>query len=304
MNQAEKIETVMQRITQAYAGTTDAFIAVQKLVSNLISFIDGPGDEGKLINSIDILIDDEGDFYDGIDDVLDYPGMDFCQKHFLIAQPETIPPELLALYTPSIITEDVIAAVVGPTYTKTSERLQDLEEEDLQEEKTTTARFFEESQILPGPTDPQHGNSANVKSQLLQGIKILPALPDLQQPTKGEVTCQKTVRRAAARQEVAQQEIAHQKIAHLKLKYQDATIPLGKGTYAPTKSRTKPRCDCQSGQGSRKNRSLQKANRQETPRQDEAHHEATRQEAAHRKKTVRQDNKKHDKNKTARQKVA
>ena len=303
----------MQLISKVYAGTTDAFIAVRKTVSNLKSFIN---DEGELIDIIDTLINDEGILCDGIDDVLNYPGIYFCEKYWLTAQPETIPPKLLALYTPSIITEDVITAVVGPTHTKTSKRVQDVEEEDLQEEKTTTACFFKESQNLPAPTDPQHGNSANVKLQIFQGIKIPPALPDLQQlkrhsadiavtsSTKGEATCQETVCHAVAHQEVAQEEAAHRKNAHLKLKYHDATVPLGKVTHAPTRSRTKPQSGCRGGQGGRKNRSCQKANRQEMLRQDEGCHKATRQEAAHQKKTVRQDNKKHDKNEIARQKVA
>ena len=255
MDKVEKIEIVMQLITQVYAGTPDAFIAVQKTVSNLASYIN---DEGDLIDIIKVLVNDEGKLIHGdiLDDVLDYPGLDFCQKYYLLSQPKRISPELLAQYTPSIITEDVIAAMVGPTHTKTSERVQDLEEEDWQEETTTTAWIFEESQILPASTDPQHGISTNVKSQLLQGIKIPPAFPDPQQPkrhnadiaatscTKGEATCQKTVRRAAARQADAQRETAHQKNTHLKLKYQDATVPWGKGTHAPTKSWTKPWRGC------------------------------------------------------------
>ena len=222
--------------------------------------------------------------------MLDYPGLDFCQKHYLLSQPDIIPLKLFALYTPLIITEDVITTVVGTTHIETSERVQDLEEEERQEEKTTTAQIFEESQVLPAPTDPQHGNSANVKLQLLQGNKILPALSDLQQlkrhsadiaatsSTKEEATCQKTVRRAAARQKVAQQEAAHWKNVHLKLKYQEATIPLDKETHAPKKSWTKLWCGYRGG---RKNRPRQKANHQETLCQDEARHVTTRQEAAH-----------------------
>ena len=245
---------------------TECFRSRPKTVSNLASFIN---DEGELIDIIDDLVNNDGKLIHGdiLDDVLDYPRSDFCQKYYLLSQPETISPELLALYTPSIITEDVIMAAVEPTHTETSERVQDLEREKRQEEKTTTEWFFEESQILPAPTDLQHGNSANVKSQLLQGIKISPALSNLQElkrhsadiaatsSTKGEATYQKKVHPAAAHQEVTQQEAAHWKNAHLKLKYQNATVPSGKGTHAPTKLWTKPRCACQGG---RKNHTRKK----------------------------------------------
>ena len=117
-------------IKSASVSSPDDFRATREKMSNFTK------------KDINIFIFGEGTLYDVLGNI-----WELCHKYSLTSLPKIIPPELLALYTPTIITEDAITATVGPTHIKTSETVQDLEEEERDDEQITTVQFFEGPQI-------------------------------------------------------------------------------------------------------------------------------------------------------------